>query len=199
MFQDLLADHVDRFRFGGTPTNSVSATAHVDTQVATQGGRASFFGRANVVGVANQFTGWCVPVSDNRGLRSQAVLSYAYALSLDCGTPPAISMLMPVLFDRQAAVGLGAGVAVALAPTVDFALSDAISCDWYVEGQNVHCQGRGRILVTPYIDSATVGVTVREFAVGVMIKFIGTNTCNGFISLDARIYDQELPFFQPGK
>ena len=167
MFQNFVDEHITRFGLAVTPTMPSQVGRSVRTLNATVPGRNGVSGIISAATVASRWHGWCAVVADNRGLRSDCMLTYSYAVEGHLSASPGVANIMPVLFDRQAATALGSGMNVWIANSTDFQWGHAECEEAESINLQIRCRGKGRSLVTPYITSATGGVTSREFGVGV--------------------------------
>ena len=191
MFQDLVTDHLGKF----TPTysNVYNATANRSFRntLAVANNELVVCGNLGGTPTAGQWVlvGGMVSDPDFVG---PCVFSYE-AVAMGNTSPLAF---FPVLLDRQGAAATPAGTNYTFQNTTDFGWS-VPSCD-ITAGAAWRMQARGRRLVDTRLQSATPGITVREFGVSLAVQLPATVTEISFL-ISCRLYKDQAAFYQPGK
>lgn len=168
----------------------VTAAPYIRSYAAASAYEARVSQRISGTAVLPDFYGVGIGVSDPEQI-GPMILEGKFGLRGSVVSMPSGNGLV---FDRQAAAPLGAGVNLSYAASNDLA---TLPIDLNVAG-STGAWGFFRALVDTRITSATVGVTSREFWFGPCVR-LGAGAYDLIFEASLRLYKADPLFFQPGK
>lgn len=155
------------------------------------------FGKASGTST-NAYLGAAVAVTDPE-LRGPMVLSYEYMLSGKAN----VNAVIPVIFDKQQASSYTSGANVDIVSATDMAYrSGRIQVGQCLKANDGPCNfhGSGKLLVNTSIETATGGVTVRDFGLALIVVLGGTGITYEFLTeMSLRLHSVDELVFQPSK